>query len=88
MPNDTTLKRSEAKLDDLAPEVTGPAGVCRLCDISQAMLYRLLAQEKFPAPTKIGTEKTVWRIAEIRYWLAAGCPDRANWEAMKAAKKR
>jgi predicted DNA-binding transcriptional regulator AlpA len=74
--------------EEVQPEVTGPAGVCRLCDFSQAMLYRLLASGKFPAPIRIGNKKTVWRISEIREWLAAGAPDRATWEARKSLQRR
>lgn len=40
-----------------------------------------------PAPNRIGG-KVVWSVPEVREWLAAGSPDRATWNAMRAAKKR
>lgn len=41
---------------------------------------------KLPAPIRIGG-RVVWRVAEIRAWLAAGAPNRETWAAMCAAKK-
>lgn len=38
------------------------------------------AAGKLPAPIRIGG-RVVWRIAEIKAWLAAGAPNRAEWEA-------
>jgi prophage regulatory protein len=43
---------------------------------------------KLPAPIRIGGRKTVWLVAEIRAWLAAGAPDRATWEAHKTASRK
>jgi predicted DNA-binding transcriptional regulator AlpA len=33
-----------------------------------------------PRPIRIG-RSTLWRADEIRAWIAAGCPRRAEWEA-------
>jgi predicted DNA-binding transcriptional regulator AlpA len=35
-----------------------------------------------PGPVRIG-RSTLWRIDELRDWVAAGCPRRAEWEARK-----
>lgn len=35
-----------------------------------------------PRPVRIG-RSTLWRIDELREWIAAGCPRRAEWEARK-----
>ena len=42
------------------------------------------AAGKLPAPIHIGG-KVVWRVDEIRDWLAAGAPRRAEWQARRAA---
>jgi prophage regulatory protein len=34
---------------------------------------------KLPAPLRIGG-RVVWRVDEIRDWLAAGAPNRDEWE--------
>ncbi len=33
-----------------------------------------------PQPVRIG-RSTLWRLDELREWVAAGCPRRADWEA-------
>lgn len=33
-----------------------------------------------PKPVRIG-RSTLWRADELRAWVAAGCPRRAEWEA-------
>jgi prophage regulatory protein len=35
-----------------------------------------------PKPVRIG-RSTLWRIDELRDWVAAACPRRAEWEARK-----
>jgi predicted DNA-binding transcriptional regulator AlpA len=44
------------------------------------------AAGKLPKGIKIGGRK-LWRVSEIDAWLAAGCPERVEWEARKAAAK-
>jgi predicted DNA-binding transcriptional regulator AlpA len=44
------------------------------------------ASGKLPAPIRIGG-RVVWRVNEIRAWLAAGAPDRETWAAVRAARK-
>lgn len=41
---------------------------------------------KVPRPLRLGG-RTLWLVSEINDWLAAGAPDRATWEAGKAARK-
>lgn len=35
-----------------------------------------------PRPVRIG-RSTLWRVDELREWIAAGCPRRNEWEARK-----
>src|SRR5262249_21481078 len=35
-----------------------------------------------PRPVRIG-RSTLWRVDELREWVAAGCPHRSEWEARK-----
>lgn len=44
------------------------------------------AAGKLPKPIRIGG-RVVWRMKEIRAWLAAGAPDRETWAAMCDAQK-
>lgn len=45
------------------------------------------AAGKLPAPLRIGG-RVLWRVDEINAWLEAGAPNRATWEAMKAASRK
>lgn len=75
---------------------TGPAGSPLVVDA--ARLAKLLgmgvrtirthdATGRLPAPVRIGG-RVVWRVDEIRAWLAAGAPNRDEWEARKVACSR
>jgi prophage regulatory protein len=33
-----------------------------------------------PRPVRIG-RSTLWRLEELRAWVSAGCPRRAEWES-------
>src|SRR5262245_57106575 len=44
------------------------------------------AAGRLPAPVRIGG-RVLWRLDELRDWLAAGGPDRETWAAMCAARK-
>lgn len=35
-----------------------------------------------PAPVRIG-RSTVWRVNELKAWIAAGCPQRGTWNAIQ-----
>jgi predicted DNA-binding transcriptional regulator AlpA len=45
------------------------------------------AAGKLPEPIRI-VRRVVWRVAEIRRWLAAGAPDRETWNAICATRKK
>jgi predicted DNA-binding transcriptional regulator AlpA len=55
-----------------------------LCGISEASWYRLKALGRVPAAVKLGA-RVLWRIDDLRLWVAWGCPDRKTFEARKAA---
>ena len=44
------------------------------------------AAGKLPSPIRLGG-KVVWRVDEIRAWLAAGAPRRDEWQARRAAAR-
>jgi len=44
------------------------------------------AAGKLPKPVKVGG-RVLWILDEIREWLAAGAPDRATWERIRAARR-
>lgn len=54
----------------LPKELVGSVEAARMCGVSRATWYRLLALGKIPAPRKIG-RRTLWRERELRDWAAS-----------------
>jgi predicted DNA-binding transcriptional regulator AlpA len=61
--------------------LTDIKGLERMLGRDERSLWRDLSAGKLPAPIKLG-KLTKWRVAEIRDWVAAGCPDRVTWKAL------
>jgi predicted DNA-binding transcriptional regulator AlpA len=58
----------------------------RLLGISRAQLYRLHSSGRLPPPVYLGTKAPRWSVAELRAWLAAGCPDRQAWRRLREGR--
>ncbi|MBI1913616.1 MAG: helix-turn-helix domain-containing protein [Planctomycetes bacterium] len=58
----------------------------RLCGVSEATWWRLVAAGKTPSPVRLG-HSTRWRVAELKRWVQAGCPDRKAWQALEASRR-
>jgi predicted DNA-binding transcriptional regulator AlpA len=58
-----------------------------MCARSEASWWRDNAAHRVPSPVRLGG-RTLWRVQELREWVAAGCPDRAAWQAMKTSTAR
>jgi predicted DNA-binding transcriptional regulator AlpA len=54
--------------------VAGP-----MCGRSEPSWWRDHAAGRIPAPVRVG-RSTLWRTAELRAWVEAGCPPRRAWE--------
>src|SRR5262249_33140903 len=59
----------------------------RLAGVSRATWWRLHAAAKTPAAVKLG-RKCLWNRVEVESWIAAKCPDRRTWEAMRSQGQR
>jgi len=53
-----------------------------LLQVSVRHLRRMDAAGTLPRPVKLG-RAVRWPVSEVRAWLAAGCPVRETWEALK-----
>ncbi|HEV3256445.1 MAG TPA: helix-turn-helix domain-containing protein [Gemmataceae bacterium] len=53
-----------------------------LCGVSLASWRRHAGAGKVPAPGQLGGH-VLWRYAELVEFIAAGCPDRRAWEALR-----
>jgi predicted DNA-binding transcriptional regulator AlpA len=54
-----------------------------LCNVSLRTWWAWDAAGKIPRAIRIG-HKVFWRPEELKAWVAAGCPERAMWEAMQS----
>lgn len=45
-------------------------GKVGLLPISPASVWRKVKNGTFPAPLKLGTRTTVWKVADLRRWMA------------------
>jgi predicted DNA-binding transcriptional regulator AlpA len=69
----------------LRPMVADAKRLARLLGVGVRSVRTWDAAGKLPRPVKLGT-RTVWVLAEVRAWLAAGAPDRKTWEALKGGR--
>jgi predicted DNA-binding transcriptional regulator AlpA len=53
-----------------------------LCGTSPRTWRTWDAAGRIPRALHIG-RSTFWRPEELKAWVAAGCPDRATWEALQ-----
>ena len=80
-PLDSARKRRRLK-----PLVVDAKFLARLLTCGVRTVRTLDTSGKLPTPLRIGG-RVVWRVSEIREWLAAGAPDRDTWEARKTTFK-
>jgi predicted DNA-binding transcriptional regulator AlpA len=65
--------------------LVGARDAARLCGVSPATWHRLRAAGRIgPAEVRLGG-RVLWRTAELAAWTEAGCPDRREWQARRAA---
>ncbi len=64
------------------PLAVDAANAARLCGVSPAHWYTLLAGGRCPPGIRLG-RRVVWPVDDLRAWLAAGAPAADRWAAMK-----
>jgi predicted DNA-binding transcriptional regulator AlpA len=74
-------------VDSPAPLLIPDTAAAALCGVGRSTWWRLHAAAKTPAAIKLG-RSVRWNRAELESWVAAGCPVRREWEAIKATGKR
>lgn len=70
--SEPTIRQPKAVLCDVR-------GVAKLLASDLPAVLRELGEGRLPRPLLVCGQE-LWRIAELRYWVVAGCPDRATWE--------
>jgi excisionase family DNA binding protein len=54
--------------------------------LSKRTIYRMLSAGTFIQPLRLGGAVR-WRLDEIEAWIAAGCPNRNEWEVINSQEK-
>lgn len=66
----------------MAPLMVPAEDAAALIGVSPATWHRMVAAGKTPAPVKLSAGCVRWRVADLRTWIDAGCPDRKTWLSM------
>jgi len=66
------------------PLAIDAAEVGKLFGVSERHVWAMNSRGRLPRPIRLG-RAVRWRVAELRDWLAAGCPERSRWEAIRHA---
>ncbi|MBP7748480.1 MAG: helix-turn-helix domain-containing protein [Phycisphaerae bacterium] len=74
--NRHTVER--ASRQSVPAELADESAVGTLLGVSGRTVARMVDAGRLPAPVRIGRLKR-WRLAEVRAWVAAGCPDAATF---------
>jgi len=82
-----TLNEDHAALTEEPPLVVDARRLAKLLDAGVRTIRTWDAAGRLPSPLRLGG-KVVWRLDEIRDWLAAGAPRRAEWQARRAAARK
>jgi hypothetical protein len=78
---ETAVAIRPVRRGDIGQLVTDADGVGAMLDLSGRSVRRMNSAALMPRPIRVmGSIK--WRVADISAWVAAGCPNRAEWEKM------
>jgi prophage regulatory protein len=69
MPHPSTLPVPSAT--DLVPVFLRMPTVMRVTGLGRSTIYRLMAEQKFPCPVRLGPRAVAWRLSEIEAWSDA-----------------
>jgi prophage regulatory protein len=69
MPHSSTQPAPSAS--DLIPVFLRLPSVIRVTGLGRSTIYRLMAEQKFPCPVRLGPRAVAWRRSEIEAWSDA-----------------
>jgi predicted DNA-binding transcriptional regulator AlpA len=53
--------------------------------VSRSQFFKMASSGKLPAPARLSERTVRWSAEEVAKWIAAGCPVRDKWNALKKA---
>ena len=70
----------------LQPFLADARALSGLLNLGRSTVLKLDASGRLPRAIRLGRRK-LWSVREVRDWIAAGCPARDRWEAMKGVRR-
>jgi len=61
--------------------------VAKALSLSKRQIFRMRSAGLICSPVKVGAGAIRWRSSDIQRWISLGCPDRQNFEAVRAGEK-
>lgn len=70
----TSHPRQSTIVDSVTPIFLRMPMVVRLTGLGRSTIYRLIAENKFPGPVKVGDRAVAWRRTDLDRWSDARLP--------------
>lgn len=61
----------KARADPAAPVFLRMPTVIRITGLGRSTIYRLIAEQKFPCPVRLGLRAVAWRRSDLDRWSEA-----------------
>lgn len=65
LPDTALVRQAQLVRDPKKPGIPVPL------PFAGSTLWRMVTEGKFPAPVKLASRTTVWRVSDVRAWMAA-----------------
>lgn len=67
----TPPESSSAHADGMTPVFLRMPTVMRITGLGRSTIYRLIADQKFPCPVRLGPRAVAWRRSDLDLWSEA-----------------
>ena len=67
----TPPESSSARVDSMMPVFLRMPTVMRMTGLGRSTIYRLIADQKFPCPVRLGPRAVAWRRSDLDRWSEA-----------------
>ena len=65
------LTPSASRIDATSPVLLRMPTVMRMTGLGRSTIYRLIADQKFPSPVRLGLRAVAWRRTDLDRWSEA-----------------
>jgi prophage regulatory protein len=68
---DNAYEREGNAPEDATPQFLRMRAVLRMTGLGRSTIYRLVADNKFPSPVRLGQRAVAWRRVDVERWSEA-----------------